>query len=66
MKALLFEKNGIDNLKIADVQKPDVGAHDVRIKVKMAGVNPIDYFVVNALPVRPMPTYSGSRSLWRS
>lgn len=60
MKALLFEKSGIDNLKIADVQKPDVGSHDIRIKVKMAGVNPIDYFVVNALPVKPMPHIAGA------
>lgn len=60
MKALLFEKSGIDNLKIADVPKPEVGAHDVRIKVKMAGVNPIDYFVVNALPVKPMPHIAGA------
>lgn len=60
MEALLFEKSGIDNLKIADVQKPEVGAHDVRIKVKMAGVNPIDYFVVDALPVKPMPHIPGA------
>jgi len=60
MKALLFEKSGIDNLKVADVPKPEVGAHDVRIKVKMAGVNPIDYFVVNALPVKPMPHIAGA------
>ncbi|BBG25204.1 alcohol dehydrogenase catalytic domain-containing protein [Sulfuracidifex tepidarius] len=60
MKALSFEKSGVDNLKVADVQKPDVGTHDVRIRVKMAGVNPIDYFVVNALPVKPMPHIAGA------
>ncbi|BCU69730.1 alcohol dehydrogenase catalytic domain-containing protein [Stygiolobus caldivivus] len=60
MKALLFEKNGIENLKVAEVQRPEVGAHDVRIKVKMAGVNPIDYFVVTGLPVKPMPHIPGA------
>jgi len=60
MKALVFEKSGIENLKVTDVQEPEVGAHDVRIKVKIAGVNPIDYLVVNALPVKPMPHIAGA------
>ncbi|BDC17887.1 alcohol dehydrogenase catalytic domain-containing protein [Acidianus sp. HS-5] len=60
MKALVFERSGIDNLKLDDVQIPEVGSHDVRIKVKMTGVNPIDYFVVNALPVKPLPHIPGA------
>lgn len=60
MKALLFEKSGIENLKITDIKEPEVGDHDVKIKVKMSGVNPIDYFVVSGIPVKPMPHIPGA------
>ena len=60
MKALVFEKSGIENLKVQNVSEPTLGAHDVLIKVKMAGVNPIDYFVVNFLQVKPMPHIPGA------
>lgn len=60
MKALIFEKSGIENLKISDVKEPTLGPHDVLVKVKMAGVNPIDYFVVNFIPVTPMPHIPGA------
>ncbi|ARM74805.1 alcohol dehydrogenase catalytic domain-containing protein [Acidianus manzaensis] len=60
MKALLFEKNGIENLKVSDIQEPTVDEHSVKIKVKMAGVNPIDYFVVNYLQVNPIPHIPGA------
>lgn len=60
MKALLFEKNGLENLKIVDIKDPEVGDHDVKIKVKMSGVNPIDYAVVSRIPVKPMPHIPGA------
>ena len=60
MRALQFDKSGIENLKLVEVSNPEVGSHDVRIKVKFAGVNPIDYFVVNYLPVKPMPHIPGA------
>jgi len=60
MKALVFEKSGLENLKVQSVSEPALGAHDVLIKVKMAGVNPIDYFVVNFIPVKPMPHIPGA------
>lgn len=60
MRALIFEKSGLDNLKVADVKTPEVGPHDVRIRVKIAGVNPIDYFVVSGIPVKPMPHIPGA------
>ena len=44
MKAAIFEKPGLDNLKINhDVDLPKITDHDVLIRVKMAGVNPIDH-----------------------
>ena len=37
MKAAIFEKPGIDNLKIKnDVEKPKITDYDVLIKVKVA------------------------------
>jgi NADPH:quinone reductase-like Zn-dependent oxidoreductase len=48
MKAAVFEKPGLDNLRIVDnVELPKISDHDILIKVKMAGVNPIDSFVVS-------------------
>jgi NADPH:quinone reductase-like Zn-dependent oxidoreductase len=42
MKAAIFEKPGIENLKIRhDVELPKITDHDVLIRVKMAGVNQI-------------------------
>ena len=48
MRAVIFEKQGFDNLKIKDnVQNPQVLDYDVLIKVIAAGVNPIDYYVIS-------------------
>ena len=45
MRAAIFERQGLDNLIVKeDVQQPTITDHDVLIKVKAAGVNPIDYF----------------------
>ena len=60
MKALVFDKSGIDNLKVRDVEEPTLGPHDVLIKVVKSGVNPIDYAVVNYIPVKPMPHIPGA------
>ncbi|BFH72626.1 alcohol dehydrogenase catalytic domain-containing protein [Sulfurisphaera javensis] len=60
MKALVFEKSGLENLKLSDVNQPEIGTHDVLIRVKMTGVNPIDYFVVNFIPVKPIPHIPGA------
>ena len=49
MKAAYFEKPGLENLKVGDLPKPAVGPHDVLVKVTLAGVNPIDYFVISGL-----------------
>lgn len=60
MKALIFEKSGIENLKLENVNEPQLGPHDVMLRVRIAGVNPIDYFVVNFLPVKPLPHIPGA------
>ena len=65
MKAAIFEKPGLENLRVTDnVELPKISDHDILIKVKMAGVNPIDSFVVSgALPkIDPLPHVPGAES----
>src|SRR5918994_1780082 len=65
MRAAIFEKPGLENLKVTDnAEQPKISDHDILIKVKMAGVNPIDSFVVSgALPnLNPLPHIPGAES----
>jgi NADPH:quinone reductase-like Zn-dependent oxidoreductase len=65
MKAAIFEKPGLQNLRVTDnAELPKISDHDILIKVKMAGVNPIDNFVVSgALPkIDPLPHIPGAES----
>jgi NADPH:quinone reductase-like Zn-dependent oxidoreductase len=61
MRAAVFERQGLDNLNVKeDVQQPTITDHDVLIKVKAAGVNPIDYFTVFNIPgIKPLPHIPG-------
>ena len=61
MRAAIFERQGLDNLIIKeDVQHPTITDHDVLIKVKAAGVNPIDYQTVSNIPgIKPLPHIPG-------
>jgi NADPH:quinone reductase-like Zn-dependent oxidoreductase len=61
MKALVFEKNGLENLRLQDVEKPKPGHHDVVIRVMAASVNPVDYFTVAYIrDVKPIPHIPGA------
>jgi D-arabinose 1-dehydrogenase-like Zn-dependent alcohol dehydrogenase len=62
MKAAIFERQGLENLKIKeDVEQPTITDHDVLIKVKSAGVNPIDHFTVSNIPgIKPLPHIPGT------
>jgi NADPH:quinone reductase-like Zn-dependent oxidoreductase len=60
MRAAIFDEPGLTNLKVMDnVNKPQINDHDVLVRVKVAGVNPIDNFVVSgALPkIIPLPNH---------
>ncbi|ACP56411.1 alcohol dehydrogenase catalytic domain-containing protein [Saccharolobus islandicus] len=59
MKALVFDKNGIENLKFTDYKDPEIGNHEVLIRVKLAGVNPVDYYTVERLKANPIPHIPG-------
>jgi len=62
MKATIFEKPGLEKLKINhDVELPKITDHDVLIRVKMAGVNPIDNTTVSGTrEIKPLPHISGA------
>jgi NADPH:quinone reductase-like Zn-dependent oxidoreductase len=60
MKAAIFEQPGLKNLRIMDnVKKPELTDHDVLIRVRVAGVNPIDNCVISGtLPkLIPLPNH---------
>ncbi len=58
MRAAVFERQGLD--VIEDVQQPTIADYDVLIKVKAAGVNPIDYLMVSNIPgIKPLPHIPG-------
>jgi len=61
MRAAVFERQGLDNLNVKeDVQQPTIADYDVLIKVKAAGVNPIDYLMVSNIPgIKPLPHIPG-------
>ncbi len=65
MKAAIFETPGLDNLKVIDnAEDPKIKDHDILIKVKTAGVNPIDHFVVSGMlpKIDPLPHIPGAES----
>ncbi|GAY25296.1 alcohol dehydrogenase [Desulfurococcaceae archaeon AG1] len=61
MRALVFDKNGLENLKVMDVEKPQLDPHSVLIRVRAASVNPVDYAtVVSIRNVTPIPHIPGA------
>lgn len=62
MRAAVFERQGLEYLNIKeDVEQPTITDHDVLIKIKATGVNPIDYFTVsNAVGIKPLPHIPGA------
>jgi NADPH:quinone reductase-like Zn-dependent oxidoreductase len=61
MRAAVFERQGLDNLNVKeDVQQPTIADYEVLIKVRAAGVNPIDYLTVSNIPgIKPLPHIPG-------
>src|SRR6202165_128640 len=58
MKAIVQEAYGSpDVLKFRDIEKPAIGANDVLIRVRAAGVNPADWALVGGLPYVARPLY---------
>ncbi len=52
MKALVFEKSGVENLRVEETEAPKAGRGEVLVSVKLGGVNPIDEAVIERIPVK--------------
>ena len=62
MKAAIFDKPGLENLRInQDIEEPKITDHDVLVKVKMTGVNPIDHLTISGVrEIKPIPHIPGA------
>ena len=69
MKAAIFKKPGLENLEIKEYTDPEITDQEILIRVKVAGINPIDYFVVSGkhgiksgspLEAKPLPHIPGA------
>jgi NADPH:quinone reductase-like Zn-dependent oxidoreductase len=44
-------------LALRDIERPEIGEHDVLVRVRAAGVNPADWAVMSGLPYIARPVY---------
>ncbi len=60
MKAMVQDSYGsADVLELREIDKPQIGDHEVLVRVRAAGVNPADWAIMSGLPyvARPAPIY---------
>jgi NADPH:quinone reductase-like Zn-dependent oxidoreductase len=58
MKAIAQDTYGsAEVLQLRDIDKPEIGDHDVLVHVRAAGVNPADWAVMSGLPYIARPVY---------
>jgi NADPH:quinone reductase-like Zn-dependent oxidoreductase len=58
MKAMVQDRYGsAEVLQLRDIEKPEIGDHDVLVHVRAAGVNPADWAVMSGLPYIARPVY---------
>ncbi len=60
MRAVVFDAPGLENLRLAEVERPAPGPGEALVRVRYVGVNPIDLAVVSgAVKASPMPHVPG-------
>jgi NADPH:quinone reductase-like Zn-dependent oxidoreductase len=58
MKAMVQDKDGSGEvLETLDIDKPEIGNHEVLVRVRGAGVNPADWAIMCGLPNIARPAY---------
>ena len=60
MKAIVHDRYGpAEVLELRDIEQPKVGAHEVLVRVRAAGVNPADWAIMSGVPyiARPASLY---------
>lgn len=60
MKAIVQDRYGPPAvLELREIDKPEIGEHEVLVRVRAAGVNPSDWAIMSGVPyiARPIPLY---------
>ena len=58
MQAIVQDNYGSgEALELREIKRPEIGAHDVLVRVRAAGVNPADWAVMSGLPYIARPVY---------
>jgi NADPH:quinone reductase-like Zn-dependent oxidoreductase len=58
MQAIVQDNYGSgDALALREIERPEIGEHDVLVRVRAAGVNPADWAVMSGLPFIARPVY---------
>src|SRR4028119_708247 len=58
MKTIVQDEYGSPGvLQLRDIDKPEIGATEVLVRVHAAGVNPADWAIVSGLPYIARPVY---------
>lgn len=60
MKALVFDRQGLNNLEVREVEPGELRPGQVRLRVTLASVNPVDVLAIEKLKVSPVPHIPGS------
>ena len=58
MQAIVQDNYGSgEALALREIERPEIGEHDVLVRVRAAGVNPADWAVMSGLPYIARPVY---------
>ena len=58
MQAVVQDTYGsAEVMQLRDIDKPEIGEHEVLVRVRGAGVNPADWAVMSGLPYIARPVY---------
>jgi NADPH:quinone reductase-like Zn-dependent oxidoreductase len=62
MQAIVQDNYGSgEALALREIERPEIGEHDVLVRVRAAGVNPADWAVMSGLPFIARPVYGMRR-----
>ena len=58
MQAIVQDRYGSGQaLELREIERPEIGEHEVLVRVRAAGVNPADWAVMSGLPYIARPVY---------
>ncbi len=66
MQAIVQENYGSgEALELREIERPEVGEHEVLVRVRAAGVNPADWAVMSGLPYIARPRLRATQAQGR-